>query len=90
MYLRRARREIRNRVHSEWEREGKWRPRWWTPLILWGGAIFGVCLLTWGNDTFDSVVGVGMLMGPAVIAGITIWVYWKALRILRKERRATP
>ena len=87
-YLRRAKRDVRSRVHAEWDKEDKWRPRWWTPLILWGGVVFGIGLVIWGNDTIDRIVGVGLLIPPTWIALITVWVYWKALRILRKERRA--
>jgi hypothetical protein len=50
--------------------------------------MFGTGLLIWGNDTFDRIIGVGLLVGPIGIALITVWVYWKALRILRNERRS--
>jgi hypothetical protein len=86
-YLRRARREVRDRVHSEWERERKWRPRWWDRLLTWCGAALGVYLLLSG-DTIERVLGVGLVVGPAVIMAVSVWVYWKALRILRQERQA--
>jgi 4-amino-4-deoxy-L-arabinose transferase-like glycosyltransferase len=85
-YIRRTKREVRTRVHAELEEQGKWRSRWWTPLILWGGAMFGTGLLIWGNDTIDLIVGTALVVPPAGIAVATVWVYWKALRILRRER----
>jgi hypothetical protein len=62
------------------------RRKRWQNLIIWGGAVFGICLLVWGNDTVDWVVGVGLLVGPAVIAAMYVWMYWKAVRMLRARR----
>jgi hypothetical protein len=41
-----------------------------------------------GSDTLDRIVGASLLLTPIFIAVITVWVYWKALRMLRKERRS--
>ena len=88
-YLRRTRRAVRDRLHSEWKSEGKWRPRKWDPFLFTGGAGLGVYLLLSG-DTFERVLGAGFLAAPIALTGITIWVYWKGLRLLRRERRPAP
>ena len=76
--------EVR-RLRREWRREAGRGPRWWEQGLLWGNAVLGTGLLIWG-DTVERVFGVVFLAGPAVIAGITLWMYWKALRILRGSR----
>jgi hypothetical protein len=55
-------------------------------VIIWGGAILGIYLLVSG-DTVDRFFGIGLLAAAAVFVAITIWVYWKALRLLRRGAR---
>lgn len=84
--MRRARREIRAELNTKWDEEGVRRPRLRNRLIVWGGAVFGIYLLLSG-DTVERVIGVGLVVVPAVLVGIEVLVYWKGLRILRRARR---
>jgi hypothetical protein len=83
--IRRARREARARVQAELRQQGKLRSRWWSQLGLWGGAALGAYLLIQG-DTVERVLGAGMLIAPALLTVVTCWVWWKALRMLRRSR----
>jgi len=83
---RRAKRDVRARLYAEWDEKGVWRPHWWNRLMAWGGGIFGIYLFIWG-DTVEQVIGVGFLVVPAVLIGIWAWVWWKALRFLRRGAR---
>jgi hypothetical protein len=84
--IRRARREIRAQWNARWDEEGVWRPHLWNRMMIWAGAVFGIYLLFWG-DTVEQIIGVGLVFAPAVLLGIQVWVYWNAVRILRRERK---
>jgi uncharacterized membrane protein (DUF485 family) len=78
---------VRSRLYAKWDDEGTWRPHWWDRLIVWASALLGTYLLLFGDGTVDRVFGIGMVVMPAVITAIWLWVYWKALQMLRRERR---
>jgi hypothetical protein len=84
--IRRERRKIRARLNAKWDEEGVRRPRWWWNLIIWAGAVLGLYLLLSG-DTVERVIGIGLIVPPALITAASAWVYWKALRLLRQAER---
>jgi hypothetical protein len=84
--VRREKREAWARLYAEWDEKGVWRPHWWNRLMAWGAGILGIYLLIWG-DTVERVFGVGFLVAPTVLIGVWAWVWWKALRFLRRGAR---
>jgi len=76
--------EVR-RIRREWRREAGREPRLRDHLMLSWSTVLGAGLLIWG-DKAERVFGVLLLAGPALIAGITLWTYWKAVRMLRRSR----
>ena len=86
-YLRRGRRNVHQQLQAEWKEEDRWRVRWWYRAGLWVLPVVAVCLIIFGDKT-ERGFGIAMLIGPAVIVGFAVWVYWKALRTLRRERRS--
>ncbi len=83
--IRRARRDVRAGLYAKWDAEGVRRPHWWSKLLTWSGAILGIYLLLAG-DTVERVFGAVLVAAPALIAATTAWVYWKALRMVRRAR----
>jgi hypothetical protein len=82
-YVRRARREwLRTNPNKEFLRRSRWMN-----LILAGGTVLGIYALFTADDVVELVLGVGILVGPALIVGFRVWLYWKAFRILRAERK---
>jgi hypothetical protein len=83
--VRREWRDARTRSRGEADAKGQWRPRWWNRLVVWGGAVLGVYLLVWG-DTFERIIGAGLVAPALILIGISAWVYWKGVRLLRSQR----
>lgn len=82
-YVHRARREwLRDNRQRDFMRRSRRMN-----LILYAGTALGTFALLTADDTVELVLGIGILVGPAVIAGFHVWLYWKLLRAVRAERR---
>jgi hypothetical protein len=82
-YVFRARREwLRTNRNKEFLRRSRRMN-----LILAGGTAVGVYALLTADDAVELVLSVGILAGPAMIAGSHLWLYWKLLRFMRAGRR---
>ena len=78
-HVHRARREwLRTNPNKEFRRRSRRMN-----LILFGGTVLGLFALLTADDVVERVLGIGILIGPAIIVGFYVWMYWKMLRTVR-------
>jgi hypothetical protein len=56
-------------------------------IVLVAGTALGTYALVTADDVVELVLGVGILVGPAVIVGFYVWFGRKALGAARAERK---
>jgi hypothetical protein len=77
----------RDWVHRE-EKKQLLRDLRWMKAVLVLGTVLGTYAVVTANEVVELVLGIGILVGPAVTIGFYVWFAWKALGATRAERKA--
>lgn len=80
-HVHRARREwLRSNPNKEFRRRSRRMN-----MILFGGTVLGLFALLTADEVVELVLGIGILIGPAIVLGFYVWMYLKMLRTVRAE-----